>query len=468
MTFNTLFYMRIKQGLNSLFIYSKKGWGLVLFELFGFVSIVYAIRQGYLYTEETSLILFLAFVILLGYSYLSAEKYLSGAENRFDLLTGIPPNKIIWAVYGQVFIKNVSAVSLFPLILIAATKTISPWLILLVFLVFPATTTLVACLFNILINRYWKRIGGFFYLLFSLLWGGGTAAILGFLLADHDLSFVTLNNLDTLFIIFMLGTVSLTILFFSSTLSSLWKKAYLQNDSMNKNRLPFIRFRRFSRFFSNSFIAKEWFLLWRNSVTKIRLAVWVIFIIVCSFTALRSYLYDSTLFLIISLTIWLFCYGELPATAWQNEGEQKSFYWLGGFKPSQLIAAKIATFLPLTVLGILTVLFLGLAIQLSFYVIMQRAGLVFLLVLAAMIISLAIACLGYNGSKPTINDPIMEQVPLTISAITAISIEFGFCGVVLLPVHWILLCSITIPMICLIAQGIWLSRVYYSIGFKGR
>lgn len=463
MTFSTLFYMRIKQGLNSLFIYSKKGWGLVLFELMGLISIIYAIMYRYLYTEETSLILFLAFVILLGYSYLSAEKYLSGAENRFDLLTGIPTNKIMWAVYGQVFLKNVSAVSLFPLILIAATKTLSLWLILLIFLVFPFSAALVACLFNILINRYWRRIGGLFYLLFSLLWGGGTAAILVLLLADHNLSFATLNNLDTVIIILMLGTVSLTILIFSPAISNLWKEAYLQNDSMNKHRLPFIRFRRFSRFFSNSFIAKEWFLLWRNSVTKIRLVVWVVFIIICSFTALRSYLYDRTLFLIISLAIWLFCYGELPATAWQNEGEQKSFYWLTGFKPSQLIAAKIATYLPLTVFGILTAILLGWAVQLNFYMILQRAGLVFLLVLAAMIISLAIACLGHNGSKPTINDPIMEQVPLTISAIAAVIIEFGFCGVVLLPVHWILFCSITIPIICLISQGMWLNRVYYSI-----
>lgn len=467
MTFSTLFYMRIKQGLNSLFIYSKKGWGLVLFELFGFVSIVYAIMQGYLYTEETSLILFLAFVILLGYSYLSAEKYLSGAENRFDLLTGIPTNKIIWAVYGQVILKNVSAVSLFPLILIAATKTLSLWLILLMFLVFPFSAALVACLFNILINRYWKRIGGFFYLLFSLLQGGGTAAILGFLLADHNLSFATLNNLETVFIILPLGAVSLTILFFSSTLSSLWKMAYLQNNSMTKNRLPFIRFRRFSRFFSNSFIAKEWFLLWRNSVTKIRLVVWVAFIIICSFTALRSYLYDPTLFLIISLVIWLFCYGEMPATAWQNEGEQKSFYWLGGLKPSQLIAAKIAAYLPLTVFGILTVILLGWAIQLSFSVILQRAGLLFLIILSAIIISLAIACFGYSGSKTTINNPIMEQVPLTISAIVAVTIEFLFCCIVFLPFHWILLLSITIPIICLIGQGMWLSRVYYSI-WEGR
>ncbi|MDD2511446.1 MAG: hypothetical protein PHG94_10025 [Syntrophomonas sp.] len=463
MTFSTLFYMRWKQGFNSLFIYSKKGWGLVLFELMGLVSIVYAIMQRYLYTEETSLILFLAFIILLGYSYLSAEKYLSGPENRFDLLTGVQANNIVWAVYGQVFLKNLSAVSLFPLILIAATKTISLWLILLIFLAVPVTAALVACLFNILINRYWKRIAAVFYLLFSLLWGGGTAAILGFLLAHHNLSFVTLDNRYTLFILLILTFVATAILFFSSTLSDLWKEAYLQNDSMNKNRLPFIRFRQFCRFFSNSFIVKEWFLLWRNSITKIRLVVWVVFIIICSFTALRSYLYDPTLFLIISLAIWLFCYGEMPATAWQNEGEQKSFYWLGGFKPSQLIAAKIAAFLPLTVFGILTAILLGWAIHLSFYVILQRAGLLFLLILSAIIISLAIACFGHNCSKPTINDPILEQVPLTISAIAAISIEFFFCCIVFLPLHWILLLSITIPMICLIVQGMWLSKVYYSV-----
>ena len=464
MTFSTLFYMRIKQGLNSLFIYSKKGWGLVLFELVGFMSIVYAIAQHYLYTEETSLILFLAFVILLGYSYLSAEKYLSVPENRFDLLTGVQAHNIVWVVYGQVLGKNISVVSLFPLILIAATKTISLWLILLIFLVVPVTATLIACLFNILINRYWKRMAAAFYLLFSLLWGGGTAAILGFLLANHNLSFVTLDNRYTLFILVILAFVAIAILFFSSSLSDLWKEAYLQNDSTNKNRLPFIRFRQFCHLFANPFIVKEWFLLWRNSVTKIRLVVWAAFI-VCGFTVLRSYLYDPMLFLIISLAIWLFCYGEMPATAWQNEGEQKSFYWLSGFKPSQLITAKIATFLPLTLLGVLTVLLLGLAIQLSFYAILQRAGLLFLLILSAIIISLAIACLGHNGSKPTINSAIMEQVPLTISAIAAISIEFLFCGIVFLPLHWILLLSITIPMICLIGQGMWLSRVYYSIWF---
>ncbi|HBQ27066.1 MAG TPA: hypothetical protein DD791_11780 [Syntrophomonas sp.] len=116
----------------------------------------------------------------------------------------------------------------------------------------------------------------------------------------------------------------------------------------------------------------------------------------------------------------------MPATAWQNEGEQKSFYWLGGFKPAQLIAAKIAAYLPLTVFGILTAILLGWAIQLSFLVILQRVGLVFLLVLAAIIISLAIACFGYNGSKKPVNSPIMEQVPLTISAIAAVTIEFGY------------------------------------------
>ena len=354
-------------------------------------------------------------------------------------------------------------VSLFPLILGASTKTISPWLVLLTFLVFPGTATLAACLLNILINRYWKRMGGIFYLLFSFLWGGSTAAILGFLLINHTLSFSTLDNFDTLLIIFMLGAVAVTILLFSSALSGLWKEAYLQNGPMNKIRLPFARFQRFSRLFSNSFMVKEWFLLWRNSITKMRFIVWAAFITICSITTIKSYLYNPTLFLIISLAVWLFCYGELPATAWQNEGEQKSFYWLSGFKPSQLIAAKIAAFLPLTLLGILTVLFLGLAIQLSFYVILQRAGLVFWLILSAMIISLAIACLGHSSSKQIMKNAILEQVPLTISAILAVSIEFLFCCIVFLPLHWILFLSITITIICLMGQTIWLSRIYYSI-----
>lgn len=462
MTFSTLLYMKLKQGLNSLFIYSKKGWGLVFFELVGVVGIVHAIAQRYLYTEETALILCLAFIILLGYSYLSAEKYFSAPENRSDLLTGVQAQNIVWAVYGQVWGKNISVVSLFPLILIAATPTISGWIILLIFLVMPVSATLIACLFNTLINIFWKRTAAVFYLLFSLLWGGGTAAILGFLLAGHNLFWVTLDNRYTLFILVILAFVATAILCFSSTLSALWQHAYLQKESGKLNRLPFTRFRRFCRLFPNSIIVKEWFLLWRNSVTQIRLVVWAAFIIVCGFTALRSYLYDSTLFLIISLAIWLFCYGEMPATAWQNEGEQKSLYWLGGFKPSRLITVKIAAFLPLTVLGILTVLLLGLAIQLNFLVILQRAGWLFLIILSAIVISLAIACFGYNGSKTTINSPIMEQVPLTISAIAAITIEFLFCCIVFLPFHWILLLSITIPMICLIGQGMWLSRINYS------
>lgn len=460
---STLFYMKMKQGINSLFIYSKKGWGLVLFDLLGLVSIIYMIMQRYFYLVDTSLLLFLAFLILLGSSYLSAEKYLSCAENHFDLLTGIKANNIIWAIYGQVLWSNLRVMSLFPLIIIASTQTISSWLIFLTFLVFPVAATLLACVCNILINRYWKRIAAFFYLLFSFLWGGAIVAMLGFLFAKNNLSLATLDNRDTLLIIIMLGAVSITILLFSSTLSGLWREAYLQNDAMNKHRLPFIRFQRFSRWFADPFIAKEWFLLMRNAFTKVRFIVWVALLIICSFTTLRTYLYDPTLFLIISLAVWLFCYGELPATAWQNEGEQKSFYWLSGLKPSQLIAAKMAAFLPLTLFGIVTTLFLGFTIQLSFYVILQRAGLVFLLILAAIIIALAIACLGHNSSQLIMNNAMLEQVPFTISAILAVSIEFLFCCIIFLPLPWILFLSISIPIICVIGQVIWLSRIYYSI-----
>ncbi|MGS0765398.1 hypothetical protein [Syntrophomonas curvata] len=432
----------------------------MLFELMGLGSIVYAIMQRYLYTEETSPVFMLAFIILLGYSYSSAERYLSCAENRFDLLTGIQARHILWAVYLQVWGKNLSAATLFPLILAASTGIILPGLLSLV--VFPVAAALVACLFNILVNKYWKRAGAVFYLLFLLLWGGATALLLGFLLMEHNFSFAPFDNRDILFSILALCLAAIIIMLFSSTLSRLWEEAYLQNDAMNKNSLPFARFRRFCRLLPNSFIVKEWFLLWRNSITKVRLLIWLAFILICSFTTLNRYLYDQTLFLIIALAVWLFCYGELPATAWQNEGEQKSFYWLGGLKPSRLIAAKLAAFLPLSVLGMLTALFLGSAVQLSIHVMVQRTGLVFLLGLSAITIALAIASLGHNAGKPIIDNAILEQVPLTISAIMAVSTEFIFCAVVFLPPSLIITLSISIAIICLIGQRIRLGRIYYT------
>lgn len=462
MTLRILFYMKIKQGINSLFIYSQKGWFLVVFELSGLLSIIYAILQHYLYSEQTTVIFLLAFIILLGSSYSSAEKYLSCAENRLDLLSGIKAKHIIWVIYGQVLGKNLSVVSLFPLILIALSGTISLGMTLLTLLIFPFSAALIACSFNILINRYMKRIGGLFYLLFVLLWGGGTAFIFVFLLASHNLSFTTLNKNAAMFIIFLLGVIAAAILLFSSNLSEQWKETYLLNDSQNyRNKWPFVRFKLLSKLFLNSFIVKEWFLLWRNSITQIRFVAWVALIIICIYTPLKSYLHDPNLFLVITMIVWLFCFGELPATAWQTEGLQKSFYWLSGFKPSRLIAAKIVTFLPLMIFGVLTPVFLGFSIHLSFDVILQRSGLISLLVLAAIIIALAIACFGHNSTQQTIDNPIFEQVPLTLSSISAVCIEFLFCCIVFLPFTWILILSLIIPIISLIGQALWLSRIYY-------
>lgn len=453
----------MKQGINSLFIYSKKGWWLVLVEAVGLVSLLYAIRQRYIYTEDTSVLFFLAFIILLGGSYVSAEKYLSCAENQYDLLAGIPSKNILWAIYGQVLWNNLRVASLFPLMLAAVTGTISLWLMVLMFLLFPIAAALAASFCNILITKYEKRLAAFFYLLFSLLWVGALAAVVWYLLADHSLSFPVLDNRHTWFIFLFLGTIITIILLFSTPLSILWKEAYLLKDAINKPTLPFKRFRQISRLFASAFLAKEWFLLRRNAFTKVRVIVWVMLLLLCSLTILKTYLYNPRLFLIISLVIWLFCFGELPATAWQNEGEQKSFYWLSGFKPTQLMAVKITAFLPLTVFGAFTPLFLGLAIHLSWAVMLQRAGLVLLLVLSAIIITLAAASFGHNGSKPTLNNTLLEQVPLTLTAIIAVTTEFLFCGIVLLPLYWTLFLSVITPIICLLGQAAWLNRNYYSV-----
>lgn len=463
MTSITLLNMRARQGINSQFISGKLGWVLVFFELTGAASIIYAIMEGYLYTRATSMVFIMAFVILLSSGYLSAEKYFSAPENRYDLLMGIPVHNIFWAIYGQVYWSSLRVMALFPLIMMASTGTIYPGLMALAFFVLPAAAALAACGSNILINRYWKRISGMFYMFFSILWVGGILAIFAFLFAKHNLSFAPLTNRDALLALLLLLAVAIAIIYFSKTLAGLWKEAFLQKDTVIAAKLPFQLFHRFSRFLASSFTVKEWVLLWRNPVTQLRLAVWAAaLMIVCCIATLKSYLGDSTLFLIISLGVWLFCFGEMPATAWQNEGEHKYFYWLTGFSPPRLIAAKIIVYLPLSALGILTALFFGLAAHLSWGLILQKAGLVFLLVSASMIIALAAACLGFDGTRRTYDNVIFEQVPLTKSGMAAVALEFLFCCTVFLPVQWIFVISAALPAICLIGQSVWLNRICYS------
>lgn len=434
----------------------------MLFEFNGLVMIIYAVMHGYFCTRDTVLVFLPAFISLLGSDYLSAAKYLSSPESRYDLLMGIPAQEIIWAIYGQVLWNSLRVTSLFPLIIIAVNKTVSPWLILLTFIFFPIAAALLACLFNILIKRYLKRIAGMFYLLFSLVWAGSIAAILCLLFTHHKLSLALLSNREVLLFLLLLAGSTLVILYFSSPLAGVWKTSYLLSDSVTKT-VPFKIFHLLSRLFTNSFTVKEWVLLWRNPVTLLRLAVWAALIVICSLTSLKSYLHDPTLFLVISLGVWLFCYAEMPAAAWQNEGEQKAFYWLSGFNPAKLMTAKIVVYLPVAVLGILTALFFGLVIHLSLGLILRQAALVFLLVLSAAIIALAVACLGYDGTKPNFDNVIFEQVPWTKSGIAAVAAEFIFCCIVFLPFRWIILLSITIPVICFIGQAIWLRRSYISV-----
>ena len=464
MTAITLLYIRIKQSMNSLFIYSKKGYFLLLFEIIGAVSLIYFFLAHYTIRNEISFLFYLSFSNLLGYGYLSAEKYLSSKDNLSDLLAWVQAKNIIWSIYGQVFIKNISIITLFPLIIIASTKTISPFLIVLMFLLYPGTATLMACFCNIMTQRYCRNIAAIIYFLFSFLWGGSSAAILYLLLANHNLYFGLLDNHGILLILIVLFISSIIILSLTSPLAEFWKEAYLLKNSTKKYIHSFIKFKQLNVLISNSFVAKEWVLLWRNMVTRLRFMVWIVLIITCIFTPLKFYLYNPQWFFMISIMIWIFCYGELPATSWQNEGLMNSFYWTGGLTPVHLIVLKIITYLPLTILGVFTVWLLGNAVQLNYFMIMQRAGLVFLLTASIIIIALAIASLGNSDFKSTINNSILEQVPLTPTAIIAVGMEFIFCCVVFLPTYWIFLISITISIICLIVQMVWLNKRYYLNG----
>ena len=456
-----LFYMKMKQGINSLFINSKKGLVLILLEIIGLISIAYCLQTGYLNAASAGDILLLFFFILLGNSYLAAENHLNAKVNLADILSNVKSTYIIWAIYGQVYWSNLRVESLFPIIILLMGKLLWPWMSLVTILIFPLSATLLACLVNILISRYIPVLKAVFYLLFSFIWVGALILIFMTLLNKYRIplnitdSHITVINL-ALFI------MAIIILIFSKQISSIWKSSYLRTTMSSATiRKPFHIFKKFCLVFPQPLVVKDWFVLWRNPVTKIRMVVWLGLMLVFMLTSFKTYLHDPVLFILAVYVIWLICFGELPATAWQNEGHQKSLYWLSGLKPTEIIFAKVASYLPSIIFTGITVLILGHSVQLSWISILAYIGILLSMTIAAIIVAQAISGFNHGQAKNMTNNIILEQVPLTGSSIIALCSELVFCLFAFVSIYWMLGLCLIWASVAVITQKYWLNSKYY-------
>lgn len=175
---------------------------------------------------------------------------------------------------------------------------------------------------------------------------------------------------------------------------------------------------------------KEWFSLRRSSITKFRLIAWLILSVVPFLhPGLRSFVISLPSQLIVVFVIWVFCFGELIAAAYQSEADRLGILWLAAVKPGQLALGKFLAYLPLAMFVLGTA---GVVVFVS-----GLRGMPVLLVLlftfigavTSIAFSLALAAAAMNKvfyHSGSISDMVLEQVPLAFPSMASFFALIGF------------------------------------------
>ena len=176
-------------------------------------------------------------------------------------------------------------------------------------------------------------------------------------------------------------------------------------------------------------IFKEWQSLRRNPITKFRFLVWLLLSSVPFLhAALRSLITALPSLLLPVFLIWVFCFGEMIATAYQSEADRLGVLWLAAVSPGRLALSKFLAYLPLVFFA------LGSAGLYSFLT--RRSGTEMLLLLlftflgsvSSIALSLLPAALSMNKiffHSGSVFDLTLEQVPVTLPAVLSTIVLIG-------------------------------------------
>jgi len=179
-----------------------------------------------------------------------------------------------------------------------------------------------------------------------------------------------------------------------------------------------------------SVMLKEWLSLQRSPLTKFRMIAWLILSVVPFLhPGLRSLVLSLPSPLIIIFALWVFCFGELIATAYQSEADRLGLLWLAAVKPGQLALAKFLAYLPLALFALgnagIVVFVSGLRGEQVLFVFLFT----FIGVVSAIALSLVPAALSMNKvfyRSGSISDMTLEQVPVTLPSIVSFFVLLGF------------------------------------------
>jgi len=381
-----------------------------------------------------------------GNSYNRAEAVLFSNEARLDRLLARPWSVVLSAVMIT-YLDNLRPSMQTPLLiaLVLAYDCFPGNFLLLLSLIFvlPFCCAAAGVLAVILVKRYMSGISGLFFIAALILLSGLAGAIWlvlklikGGLVAAALFGLPVLQPAGWWFCFFLLAGIGLILI--ARKLAVLWEEALLLQEEQTAVRIKNDRTRWLMGFLSalhlpaavQSVMLKEWLSLQRSPLTKFRMIAWLILSVVPFLhPGLRSLVLSLPSPLIIIFALWVFCFGELIATAYQSEADRLGLLWLAAVKPGQLALAKFLAYLPLALFALgnagIVVFVSGLRGEQVLFVFLFT----FIGVVSAIALSLVPAALSMNKvfyRSGSISDMTLEQVPVTLPSIVSFFVLLGF------------------------------------------
>lgn len=455
---------KLRETWNHRLRFGRSGIWFILLEVFGLLTVIFwlsfAMPRVTAYPELPAILGFLVVMYLLmgiGNSYNRAEGMLFSNEARLDLLLSHPWDVVLSAVM-VIYLDNLRpAMQTSLLIALLLAYNWFPgqlFLLLSLLIILPFFCAAAGVLAVILIKRFMSGISGLFHILAALFVLSGMAGEIWLLvkLIKGGLLDAALFNLPVLqpviwwFLFFLLAGIWL--IFIARRLANLWVEALLLQEEQTVSSLIGGQGQRLMDFLSalhlpsavQAVMLKEWLSLQRSSITKFRIIAWFILSLVPFLhPGLRSFVISLSSQLIVIFVIWVFCFGELIAAAYQSEADRLGILWLAVIKPRHLALGKFLAYLPLVLFALgnagIVVFVSGLRGVPALHVLLFT----FIGAVAAIALSLSPAALSMNKvfyHSGSISDMTLEQVPIAfpsmLSFIALIGFLVAYCYLIIL------------------------------------
>ena len=395
-----LFKMRMQQQINHSFRFRQSGWLVLVIEFSLLGSLIAMYSHGLL--QSTPLLFWPTLFIMIGNGYLNAVKMLYCEESKLDIVVCEKPLYSFVANYSKNVVDNLRVSLFFPIVvlLLAGQIYALPFLLAL-----PIAGSALAIASYVLIQRYLYKWQNIFYVLYALLYIGGIVVALLLLFGKtHIISGMGIMWLFTVLIIIILFSWFLLLPQFARV----WHYSFIRGNSTYSRAQKGVLLR-------NGILAKEYILLWRHPLSLLRIILYCSAIVIVSLLPVSVFGENITpLFLLV----WLVCFGELPATAWQNDGARRYMPWLAGKSADQCVRGRFFWYIVVVLLGVL-----GYAIfsRIKTGILLDFGLLPMLLLLgSATMLAMAVSSLGYGReSNAGFDQVLLEQVPYRPSSMMA-------------------------------------------------